>query len=250
MIHYVHSVLKPEEVRAVVRDHLSRFGVDKDLADRLGWILAYRGFDPESLVFWLQEIGLNELHARILSLLVTERLVAEASRRATLYQAFVSVMSQPVPPPSEGMRSPGVSETPPQPSSSRAPEINASTSRGPEIKSSTHIEKDLASRVLKEIKLLKKKILFYEKEAKEREARKAFQELLSMMREEHEALMSLYRSRLQTPGPCEGYKEEAFKFLCITARGAVDFFREKRLRSAVKDLAKVIQTLMEGELFG
>jgi len=232
MIYTIHYILKPDEVRHIVRDHLSRFGVDHDVADRIGFLMS-RGYDPEGLVFWLVEVGLNEIHARILTLLVTERLVAEASRRAVLYQAFHSVvMSQPVPPPTDAMRSVGVSETPP-------------SSRTPEIKSSTSMESDLASRVLKEIKILKRKVLHYEKRAREREARKAFQELLSMMREEHVATMNLLKSRLQQPGPCEGYRDEYYRFLCITARGAVDFVKEKRFRQAIRDLARIIQVLME-----
>jgi len=233
MIHPIHYLLKPEEIREAVRDHLSRFGVDKYVADRLGFLMAYRGFDPESLVFWLTEIGLNELHARILALMTTERLVAEASRRSLLYQAFHSVVMTPAIPPAEGMRSEGVADHPP------------TTSRNSEIGSSTSMESDLASRVLKEIKKLKRKVLHYEKEAREREARKAFQEIVAMLREEHMATMNLLKSRLQQPGPCEGYRDEYYRFLCITARGAVDFVKEKRLRSAIVDLARIIQVLME-----
>jgi len=235
MLHTIHSILKPEEVRSIVKDHLSRFGVDQSYADRIAWIMAYRGYDPESLTFWLTEIGLNELHARILTLLVTERLIAEARRRATLYQAYASVMMSQLPP-AEGMRSEGVADHPPP--TSRSPEASPPTSRS----------EDLASRVLKELKRLKKKVLFYEKRAREREARKAFQKILAMLEEEHNALMSLYRSRVQQPGPCEGYNDEYYRFLCITARGAVDLVKERRFRSAIRDLAKVIQTLSEDEL--
>jgi len=239
MIYATHYILKPEDIRSIVRDHLSRFGVDEEVADRLGWIMSYRGYDPESLTFWLTELGYNEIHARILSLLVTERLVAEASRRAVLYQAFHSVvMTQPVLPPAEKMRSVGVSDHPP------------TTSRNSEIGSSTSMESDLASRVLKEIKILKKKVLTYEKRAREREARKAFQEIVAMLREEHVATMNLLKSRLQQPGPCEGYKDPYYEWLCVTTRSALEFVRERRLRSAIKDLAKIVQILTEEELYG
>jgi len=238
MIQTIHSVLKPEEVRHIVRDHLHRFGVDQEVADRLGFLMS-RGYDPEGLVFWLQEIGYNELHARILALMTTERLVAEAQRRAMLHQAYASVMmTQPVPPPADSVKRPRVSE--PSQSISRTSEINPSTSR----------QEDLASRVLKEIKRLKRKVLLYEREAVDREAKKAFQEILSMLEEEHNAVMNLYRSRIQNPGPCEGYRDDYYRWLCITARGAVDFIRERRLRSAIKDLAKVVQILTEEELYG
>jgi len=234
MIYTIHYILKPDEIREVVRDHLSRFGVDKYVADRIAFLMS-RGYDPESLVFWLQEVGLNEIHARILTLLVTERLMAEASRRAVLYQAFHSVVMMPATPPADQMKSAGGAEHPPPQSISRNSEINLSTGR----------QDDLASRVLKEIKILKKKILTYEKEAIDRESRKAFQKIVAMLEEEHEAMMSLFRSRLQTPGPCEGYRDEYYRFLCITARGAVDFVKERRFRSAIVDLARIIQVLME-----
>jgi len=237
MLHTIHYILKPEDVRHIVCDHLARFGVDKEIADRLGFLMSYRGYDPESLVFWLQELGYNELHARILALMTTERLVAEARRRAVLYQAFSAVMT-PSLPPADQVKSEGVPEPPPP--TSRNSEINASTSR----------DADLASRVLREIKMLKRKILRYEKQAKEREAKKAFQEILSMLEEEHNAVMNLFRSRIQSPGPCEGYRDDYYRWLCITARGAVDFIRERRLRSAIKDLAKVVQILTEEELYG
>jgi len=233
----IHYILKPEEIRSIVKDHLHRFGVDQEVADRIGWIVS-RGYDPEGLVFWLQEIGYNELHARILALMTTERLVAEARRRAQLHQAYASVVMMPVLPPADSVKRPRVSE--PSQSISRTSEINPSTSR----------QEDLASRVLKEIKRLKRKVLLYEREAVDREARRAYEELLSMLREEHEALMTLFRSRIQSPGPCEGYKDPYYRFLCITARGVVDFIREKRLRSAIRDLAKVIQTLSGEELYG